>query len=661
MNFEGRQRVTIQNVEPEIDGGAFPVKRVVGEKVVVSADVFADGHDQIEATLLYRRRTDSEWRSLPMLPLGNDRWEAAFNITERVPYCFTVEGHVDRFLTWQKDLRKKTAAGQNIAVDLLVGRELLEPLIERAEPSDRKRLESVRDSLQDAKRVEQAVTLALSDELTSLNRTYADRSLATRYEKELPVEVDRKKAAFSTWYEFFPRSFAAEPGRHGTFREAEKQLPRIADMGFDVVYLPPIHPIGTTNRKGKNNSVKSAEGDPGSPWAIGSKDGGHKAVHPDLGTLEDFRHFLKAAEKLGVDIALDIAFQCSPDHPYVREHPEWFLWRPDGSIQFAENPPKKYEDIVPFNFETDAWQSLWKELKSVITYWAQQGVRIFRIDNPHTKPFPFWKWLIEEVRGEYPDTIFLAEAFTRPQVMGRLAKVGFTQSYTYFTWRNNKSELMGYLTELTRTEAREYFRPNFWPNTPDILPEFLQYGGRSAFLIRQCLAATLSSNYGMYGPAFELCESQAIEGKEEYLNSEKYEIKNWELDRPGNIRPIIRQINHIRRENEALQQTWNLRFYPVDNDFLLFYGKATEDYDNILLMIVNLDPFHKQTGWVRVPLREYGMDPKQPYLMHDLLSDDRFIWQGEENYVELDPAVIPFHIFRIRRRLRREYDFDYYM
>ena len=661
MNFEGRQRVTIQNVEPEIDGGTFPVKRVVGEKVVVSADVFADGHDQIEAALLYRRQTDPEWRTLPMLPLGNDRWEAAFNITERGPYRFTVEGRVDRFLTWQKDLRKKTAAGQDIAVDLLVGMELLEPLIGRAEPRDRKRLENIRDSLKDADRVEQAVTLALSDELTSLNRTYADQSLATRYEKELPVEVDRKKAAFSTWYEFFPRSFAAEPGCHGTFREAEKQLPRIADMGFDVIYLPPIHPIGTTNRKGKNNSIKSAEGDPGSPWAIGSKAGGHKAVHPNLGTLEDFRHFLEAAEKLSLDLALDIAFQCSPDHPYVREHPEWFLWRPDGSIQFAENPPKKYEDIVPFNFETDAWQSLWNELKSIITFWAQQGVRIFRIDNPHTKPFPFWRWLIEEVRSEFPDTIFLAEAFTRPQVMGRLAKVGFTQSYTYFTWRNNKPELMGYLTELTRTEAREYFRPNFWPNTPDILPEFLQYGGRPAFLIRQCLAATLSSNYGMYGPAFELCDSQAIEGKEEYLNSEKYEIKTWELDRPGNIRPIIRQINQIRRENEALQQTWNLRFYPVDNDFLLFYGKATEDYDNILLMIVNLDPFHKQTGWVRVPLREYGMDPKQPYLMHDLLSDDRFIWQGEENYVELDPRVIPFHIFRIRRRLRREYDFDYYM
>jgi starch synthase (maltosyl-transferring) len=432
-------------------------------------------------------------------------------------------------------------------------------------------------------------------------------------------------------------------------------------MGFDVLYFPPIHPIGKTNRKGKNNATKINPDDVGSPWAIGSNDGGHKAIHPQLGTLEDFERLIARAKEVGMEIAMDLAFQCSPDHPYMKEHPEWFRWRPDGTIQFAENPPKKYEDIIPLNFETEKWQELWEELKSVVFFWIERGIRIFRVDNPHTKPFSFWEWLIGEIKREYPDAIFLSEAFTRPKVMVRLAKLGFTQSYTYFTWRNTKRELVEYLTELTQTEAKEYFRPNFWPNTPDILPEHLQYGGRPAFIIRLILAATLSSNYGIYGPAFELLENEAIPGKEEYLNAEKYEIKHWNWNQPGNLRDFVARVNQIRKENPVLQTTWNLHFYEVDNDYFLFYAKFSEDFSNLILVLVNLDCFHTQSGWVRVPIHELGIDARQPYLVHDLLSDDKFIWQGERNYVELNPQVLPANILRVRKRLKRETDFDYFL
>lgn len=432
-------------------------------------------------------------------------------------------------------------------------------------------------------------------------------------------------------------------------------------MGFDVLYLPPIHPIGKTNRKGKNNSPVAQPGDVGSPWAIGSEEGGHKSVHPQLGTIEDFVSLVNKAKEYNIEIALDLAFQCSPDHPYVREHPEWFKWRPDGTVQYAENPPKKYEDVLPLNFETENWRELWEELKSIVVFWIEKGVRIFRVDNPHTKPFRFWKWLIEEIKRDYPDVIFLSEAFTRPKVMYHLAKAGFTQSYTYFTWRNTKREFIEYLTELTQTEVREYFRPNFWPNTPDILPEHLQFGGRPAFMMRLVLAATLSSNYGIYGPVFELCVSEALPGKEEYLNSEKYEIRYWDWDQPGNLKDFIARVNRIRRENPALQTTWNLKFFEVDNEYILFYGKVNEDLSNIILVVVNLDPHHTQSGWVRVPISELGIEPNQPYLVHDLLSEDKYIWQGEYNYVELNPHVIPARIFRVRKRLRKETDFDYFM
>ncbi|RMF92880.1 MAG: alpha-1,4-glucan--maltose-1-phosphate maltosyltransferase, partial [Nitrospinota bacterium] len=466
---------------------------------------------------------------------------------------------------------------------------------------------------------------------------------------------------FSTWYELFPRSCSPEAGRHGTFRDCERLLPEIARMGFDVLYFPPIHPIGQTNRKGKNNAPVAQPDDVGSPWAIGGVDGGHKAIHPQLGTFADFERLRQKAQEHGIEIALDLAYQCSPDHPYVREHPEWFRHRPDGTIQYAENPPKKYEDIFPFYFETDAWPALWEELKSIVLFWIEKGVRIFRVDNPHTKAFPFWEWMIGEVKTRYPDVLFLSEAFTRPKVMYRLAKLGFSQSYTYFTWRNTKAELIDYMTELTRTEVREYFRPHFWPNTPDILPEPLQYGGRPAFMMRLILAATLSSNYGIYGPAFELCVDEALPGREEYLHSEKYELKVWDRDQPGNLKGLISRINRIRRDNPALQQTHNLQFYEVDNEALLCYGKMTEDLSNIILVAVNLDPFHTQAGWVHIPLEGLAIAPDQPYLVHDLISEDKYIWQGPRNHIILDPQTMPAHIFRVRKRLRRETDFDYFM
>ncbi|OGP60720.1 MAG: alpha-amlyase [Deltaproteobacteria bacterium RBG_13_52_11b] len=661
MEGEGRKRVVIEQVTPEIDGGRFPIKRVTGENVVVSADIFADGHDTVAARVLYRAQGDPHWKEVPMRPIENDRWRGEFLVEELGTHFYTVEGWVDRFKTWQRDLRKKWDAGQDVTVELRIGAALVDAVSEKASRQERTKLAAFARVLSGSEDRDRSVSMALSQELTEIMDAYPDKRFADRYEKELEVLVDRGKALFSAWYELFARSASPTAGRHGTFKDCEDFLPELSRMGFDVLYLPPIHPIGETRRKGKNNVLDVSADDVGSPWAIGSKEGGHKAVHPPLGTLEDFERLVAGAKGQGIDIAMDLAFQCSPDHPYVKEHPEWFIWRPDGTIQSAENPPKRYEDIIPFNFETEAWKALWEELKSIVVFWIKRGVHMFRVDNPHTKPFPFWEWLIREIREEYPDVIFLAEAFTRPKVMCRLAKVGFTQSYTYFTWRNTKREFMEYLTELTQTEVREYFRPNFWPNTPDILPEHLQYGGRPAFMMRLVLAATLSSNYGIYGPAFEVCANEAIPEREEYLNAEKYEIKTWDRNNPGSLSDFIARVNRIRRENLALQTTWNLRFYGADNDSLLFYGKATEDLSNIILVVVNLDPFHPQAGWVQVPAKELGIDPNQPYLVHDLLSDDKFIWQGEKNYVELNPRILPAGIFRVKRRLKREMDFDYFM
>lgn len=660
MVYEGRKRVIIQHVKPEIEGGTYPIKRVIGEKVVVEADVFADGHDAVAASVLYKSRNDATWKEVPMSFIENDKWVGEFTVKELGMYYYTVKGWINHFKSWQEAIKKKYDAGSDITVDLHVGVDLITEASQKASGSDQKKLEEYADHLKNEDK-EQAVLIALNEELGELIDIYKDTEFSTLYEKELTVMVDRKKALFSTWYERFPRSCSPKSGKHGTFKDSEKLLPEIGRMGFDILYFPPIHPIGKTNRKGKNNSLVAEPDDEGSPWAIGSDEGGHKAVHPKLGTIKDFERLVQKAKEYEIEIAIDLSFQCSPDHPYVKEHPEWFKWRPDGTIQFAENPPKKYEDIVPLNFETDQWQALWEELKSVVMFWIERGIRTFRVDNPHTKPFLFWEWLIKEIKDAYPEVIVLSEAFTRPKVMHSLAKLGFTQSYTYFTWRNTKREFLDYLTELLHTDEREYFRPNFWTNTPDILPEHIQYGGKPASIMRLVLAATLSSNYGIYGPTFELCVNEALPDRDEYLNSEKYEVRCWDWDSPGNIKEWIVRINKIRRDNPALQTTWNLKFYEVDNDYLLFYGKATEDLSNIILIVVNLDPFHTQLGWVRVPLAELQIDPHQPYLVHDLLSDDKYIWHGERNYVELNPQISPAHILRVRKRLKRETDFDYFM
>ncbi len=654
----GNRRAVVDQVSPQIDCGESAIKRAVGESVTVIAHAFGDGHDHIRVELLSRPLNVELWSAQPMQHSGNDEWHAGFVIAELVDYVYTVRAWVDHFETWQADLQKKHRAGQELSVELQIGAAFLSAAAERADAADAARLQEWAAALKKPRVVDGAVRLALSSDLTQLMQSYPDRSLATSWEPQLRVHVDRPRAVYSTWYEFFPRSAGAD-GRHATFAECRAWLPDIARMGFNVVYLPPLHPIGRAHRKGRNNATEAQPDDPGSPWAIGAGEGGHTELHPDLGDLKGFRALIKAAQEHKLEIAMDLAFQCSPDHPYVREHPQWFKWRPDGTVQYAENPPKKYQDILPLNFESDDWRGLWNELKRVVIYWARQGVRIFRVDNPHTKPFEFWRWLIAETRAVYPDLIFLAEAFTRPKVMARLAKVGFNQSYTYFTWRNTRGELEQYIRELTSTEAAEYFRPNFWPNTPDILPEYLQHGGRPAFIVRLILAATMSSNYGVYGPAFELCVDEAVEGKEEYLNSEKYEIKQWDLT--DSLRPLMRQVNEIRRDNISLQTTRNIELCQSDNQSIICYAKLSEDGSNATVTVVNLDTRHVQSGWVSLPLEHLGLDADEQYLMEDGLTGQRYIWNGPTNFVQLDPHDMPAHIFTLRRRLRRETDFDYFM
>ena len=654
MAADGRLRVAIEAVSPEVDGGRFPSNRSLDERVAVEADVFADGHDAVACVIRFRHQSENSWTEVPMAALGNDRWRAEFTVSQLGRYLYTIEGWVDRFQTWRNQMAKRIAAGQDVSLELRVGAQLVEAAAARANGPDSTVLTKHAQALSSG-------TATIGKDLIELMDRYVDRSEAVSYVRELQVLVDPKRARFSAWYELFPRS-AGEPGRHGTFRDVEKRLPYIAGMGFDVLYLPPIHPIGRTNRKGANNGVQAAPGEPGSPWAIGSPEGGHKSIHPELGTLDDFRHLLGAAKEKGLDLALDIAFQCSPDHPYVREHPEWFKLRPDGSIQYAENPPKKYEDIVPFDFECAAWRELWAELLSIITYWIDQGVRIFRIDNPHTKPFPFWEWLIGEVKRDYPDAIFLAEAFTRPKVMYRLAKAGFTQSYTYFAWRNTTWELTQYFTELTQTPVSDFFRPNLWPNTPDILAEYLQTGGRPAFAARLVLAATLGANYGIYGPAFELCEARAKEpGSEEYLDSEKYQLRSWNIDSADSLREMITLVNEIRRENLALQSDRGLRFHTTENESLIAYTKSTDDLADVVLTVVNVDPHHTQAGMVTLPLKALGLDTDKSYQAHELLSGARYLWNGPRNYVEINPHAAPAQIFRFRRRVRSEHDFEYFL
>ncbi len=659
--LEGRKRVIVEDLRPEVDCGRYPAKRILGDLVEVTAAIFCDGHDHVAGRLLFRHGGKGAWQTAPMHALGNDVFGGSF-VADRIgTWEFSVEGWVDHFDTWQSDLRKRIAAQpdpdlpgspgipQNIPLALRSGAILLEEMAARAEAADAQLLQQVVVSLrwladQDAPRYE----YPLADELLVLSQRYPDLSRSTRFNRDLALWVDRERARFSTWYELFPRSTSPVPGQHGTLLDVEAQLPRVAAMGFDVLYLPPIHPIGKAFRKGPNNNVVAAEGDHGSPWAIGSPDGGHKAVHPELGTVADLQHLVQAAAAHGIDLAMDIAFQCSPDHPWVAEHPSWFQVRPDGSIQYAENPPKKYQDIYPLNFESDDWRGLWEELLSVFQFWIRRGVQIFRVDNPHTKSLHFWEWCITEIHKDHPEVIFLAEAFTRPHLMYALAKGGYTQSYTYFTWRTTKPEIEQYMEELTTPPVADFFRPNFWPNTPDILPPILQQGGRPAFMQRIILAATLAANYGIYGPAYELGENLPLKaGGEEYLRSEKYEIREWAIDAPDSIAPLVTRLNAIRRENPALQRNESLHFHPVDNPHILCYSKSSAG--NLILVAINLDSSQEQGGWIDLDLKVLGIEHHENFDVEDLLTGTHYTWRDRSNYVALRPEVMPAHVLRVTR------------
>ncbi|MGA0560713.1 alpha-1,4-glucan--maltose-1-phosphate maltosyltransferase [Larkinella sp. VNQ87] len=648
---DGQVRVVIERVSPELDGGRFPIKAVPGETIAIEADIFLDGHDKVAARLLYRHVDEPDWSEVPMTFIVNDRWGASFPIEKEGQYRYTLEGWVDHIASWQHEIALKVAAGQRVTSELMAGAVFADGMAQRAGGDDKSTLEWVAGLFRTGSdesadiQYEEAIRVAQSEQFTDLLRRYPERQHPSRYARELVVDVDRPKAGFSTWYCLFPRSASPEPGLHGTFRDVERLLPRLESMGFDVLYLPPIHPIGHAFRKGKNNNVVAQPDEPGVPYGIGSELGGHTAIHPELGTLDDFKHLIAIAKNHGMEVAMDLAIQCSPDHPWAKEHPEWFKKRPDGTIQYAENPPKKYQDIYPVYFETDDWQSLWLEMKEIMLTWASWGVRIIRVDNPHTKPFQFWEWLIKEVRKQYPDLIFLAEAFTKPKVMQQLAKRGFAQSYTYFTWRNTKHELQEYLTELTQSEMKYYYRPNFWPTTHDINPYILQSGHEPQFLIRFLLAATLSSNYGIYGPSFELMEHLPFPGKEEYIDSEKYEIRHWDWSRTNRLTYLIGLVNRLRRENPALQATNNLTFCRIDDDALMAYLKVTGE--NRLLMVINTDAYNRRAGMVQVPTWQLGIGDDQPYTVHDLLTGAYYTWRGQWNYVELDPYQLPMHLLKI--------------
>jgi starch synthase (maltosyl-transferring) len=638
----GKKRVIIENIQPVVDGGIYPAKRTAGERVDVTASIFGDGHDHIRACLFYKKEVEGTWVETAMNPTFNDEWLASFYVEEKGNYFFTIHAWVDHFDTWYDGFKKKAEAKVDVKVELMEGAAMLRKLGEK-KPT----LLVLAKKLEDKTHYAESIALIVNTDFSKIVLENPLKEIYTSLDREYPVVVERSKANFSSWYEFFPRSSSLEAGKHGTFQDCIKLLPRIASMGFDVLYFPPIHPIGKVNRKGKNNNIRAAAGEPGSPWAIGSDEGGHKSVLSSLGTLEDFKRLIGDSKKAGIDIAMDIAFQCAPDHPYVKEHPQWFKLRPDGSIQYAENPPKKYQDIYPFNFESDDWKALWDELLSVFLYWIDQGVRIFRVDNPHTKPIPFWRWLIAEVKQKDPDVIFLSEAFTRPKIMASLAKVGYTQSYTYFTWRVAKQELIDYMNELVNGPSRNFFRPNFWPNTPDILPYHLQHQSENSFIFRYALAATLSSNYGVYGPAYEFYENTPMEGKEEYFNSEKYEVRHYDWKRTNRMTDIMTLVNKARKENKALQSTRNLQFCAIENPNLIAYLKATDDLSNIVLIVVNLDPNTLQSGYVQLPKGKLRLGDKINVKMHDLVTDEHYTWAQEWNFVEINPHKMPFHLFNL--------------
>ncbi len=644
------RRAVVEAVSPLVDGGRFPVKRVLGDTVIVEADAFADGHDAIRVRLRHREPGTTAWVESEMESLGNDRWRGSFVVDVLGRYGYSVVAWVDEWTTWVGDLRKRVDAGQAVGVDLLIGAELVATAARRAEGPAAERLAVMATALRGG-RMAGRIALALGDKLGQLMTAYPNRLLESVWEPVLEIDVEPEHARFSSWYELFPRSASPDPTRPGTLLDVIDRLEYVARLGFDVLYLPPIHPIGRGFRKGPNNVTTAAPDDPGVPWAIGSADGGHDAIDPELGTMADLRRLVEAAADHGIRIALDIAFQASPDHPYVRQHTDWFRARPDGTIQYAENPPKKYQDIYPFDFDSEDWRGLWEALLGIVRGWIEQGVRIFRIDNPHTKPFAFWEWLIGEIKRDNPDVVFLAEAFTRPKVMYRLAKVGFSQSYTYFTWRNTRSELTDYFTELTRPPISDFFRPNAWPNTPDILHEYLQTGGRPASAARAVLAATLSASYGVYGPAFELLEHTPREpGSEEYRDSEKYQRRHWDLDRPDSLAPLLTRLNRIRRAHPALQSNERLAFHETGNDQLIAYSKRTGDLRDVVVTVVNLDPLHVQSGWLQLPLDELGADLGRPYEVRDMLDDATYVWQGPRNYVELAPARLNAHVLDLSPR-----------
>lgn len=709
MKLPEINHVIIENISPSIECGRFPIKRTVGDTLKVSADIISHGHESLVAYLLYRKKGDVDFLEKKMEHQHNDRYHAEFELDENTTYEYTAFAYRDLFLSWRADLKKRVEAGLDVSSELLEGREIIVQTAKRAKNDDRHLIDEVIEKLDervDAKTPE-VKALALVEDLATkkvkgiddeikklrsllgrlaknkdhysaqaLDRSilnalfeprfekqmlrYADRHYSGQHPQILSVKVDRRAAEFSTWYEMWARSQGKIAGQSATFSDMTARLAEIKKMGFDVIYLPPIHPIGETNRKGPNNSLQCPDGSPGCPYAIGNKKGGHMSIDEDLGTLSDFRAFVKACHKRGMELAMDYALQASPDHPWVKAHPDWFYHRPDGTIKYAENPPKKYEDVYPLNFETNDREGLWNACLEILLFWIDEGVKIFRVDNPHTKPIEFWAWLIEKVHQDHPDVIFLAEAFTRPKIMRALAKAGFSQSYTYFTWRNFKDELQEYFEELTQSEAAEYLKGNLFTNTPDILPQMLQNAPRSAFMIRATLAATLSSVWGMYN-GFELCEGRAIEGKEEYIDSEKYDYKVWDWNRPGHIKDYIAKLNQARHGEKALQSYRNLRFCQTDNDQVLAYMKISDDRSSSMIIVVNLDPYHAQESNLYLDLDALSIEKNDHYQMYDLLSDERYIWQGEKNFIRLDPNVRVAHIFRLLRWSHRENDFDYFI
>lgn len=645
--MQNQRRVVIDTVKPQINCGEFYIKRIVNEIVNVDAHVLVDGHDVIAASVLYKHEKERKWSEVRMHHVVNDEWKASFTVEKQGFYTYKVEGWVDYALNWQHGIERKIDDNQHVKSELLEGVTYLRPLLKKASKKEKEYLDYCIDCFENESKYGEAIKEATSHKLHDIFVKYPEKHLANA-SKELQIYVDRKKALFSTWYEFFPRSSSQTEGQHGTFKDCERLLPRIAEMGFDTLYFPPVHPIGEVNRKGKNNTTNAKEGDVGSAWGIGSQYGGHKDIHPQLGTVEDFKALIKKAKDLGIEIAMDYALQAAPDHPWVKEHPDWFKWRPDGTVQYAENPPKKYQDILPIYWESKDYKNLWKECLDILMYWIDCGIKVFRVDNPHTKPYYFWNWIITEVKKQHPDILFLAEAFTKPKVMQQLAKQGYTQSYTYFTWRNNKQELIEYMTELTQSDQREYMRPNFWPNTPDINPYHLQGANESKYLQRYVLAATLSSNIGIYGPVFEQQIDDAIPGKEEYYMSEKFEVKHYNWDVQNKLTSIISKVNAIRHQHEALQQTNNIKFCHVENDNLLAFYKWNDSKTDELLIIVSLEQYYAQQGTVQLPLQDLGIHSGYQITVNDLVTGSSYNWHNEWNFIELHPTL-PFHIFKINK------------